>query len=66
MTLLEKIEESETMEQSENIKVSISLPDYLLEDFDGVWKGAGYGNRSEAIRHAMRELIQKIKRRRKS
>ena len=53
------------MEQSEIIKVSISLPDYLLEDFDDVWKGAGYGNRSEAVREALRDLIQKIKRRRR-
>lgn len=39
-------------------RVSISLDDDLLEQFDGYLKRKGYANRSEAIRDLLREKLE--------
>lgn len=39
-------------------RVSISLDDELLEQFDGYMKRKGYANRSEAIRDLLRERLE--------
>lgn len=43
------------------IRFSVSLPPSLVEEFDGVWKSMGYGNRSKAIHDAMRAFISDFK-----
>lgn len=40
-------------------RVSISLDDDLLEQFDGYLKRKGYANRSEAIRDLLREKLER-------
>ncbi len=40
-------------------RLTLEVPDHLLEKFDARIKGR-YGNRSEAIRAAMRQLIAQI------
>lgn len=38
-------------------------PTSLIEELDKIWKKAGYNSRSEAIRAAIREHINHMKRR---
>jgi len=50
--------------ESETTKVMITLPMGLLDEFDKQISDAKYGSRSEAMREAMRDLIQKLHKRR--
>ena len=40
------------------------IPD-LLTEFDETWKGAYYNSRSAALAEAMRDLIQKVRKRKR-
>lgn len=42
-------------------RISVSLPQELLREFEEIAKRRGYGDRSKAIRAAMRDLIAKSK-----
>jgi len=45
------------------LKTTVNIPSKLLEEFDEAWKAGGYADRTEAIRQAMMDLIQTIRRR---
>jgi len=42
---------------SELARFGVSIPDDLLEKFDGLIRGKGYNNRSEAIRDLIRDRL---------
>ena len=54
------------MEREEQVmkKVTLSIDEKLLEQFDDARISAGYATRSAAIAEAVRRLIEKIKRKR--
>ena len=58
-------EVNETTETSLAVKVSFTVNPGLLEEFDTAIKEAHYSSRSAAITEAMRDLVDKIKRRAK-
>ena len=49
------------MSEDETIRISMSLPKSLLEEFDQVVEEAGYEDRSKAIRAAMHNFVTESK-----
>jgi CopG family nickel-responsive transcriptional regulator len=57
-----KSETDDEVEEKEKVaRISMSLPDALLNDFDETSKKKGYFKRSEAIRDALRNFILESK-----
>lgn len=57
-----KSETNDEVEGKEKVtRISMSLPDVLLNDFDDTSKKKGYFKRSEAIREALRNFILESK-----
>jgi len=49
--------------ENETAKFNVTVPSSLLDEFDKEIQEARYGTRSEAIREAMRDLLQKLRKR---
>lgn len=49
------------MTKNKGTKIQIWAPEQLLKDFDSALELAGYKNRSEFLREAMRNLIKESK-----
>lgn len=49
---------SEADAPPENTTVNIRMRETFLEDLDGTWKEEGFNNRSEYIRHVLRDALK--------